>query len=136
VALPPGELQNITPLKTGKSKAFTAILHFNFCLLISFAIRYSLFVISNPLGHSTTRNHTFQPTFISRVTLHASRATTHALLATTHPSLITPLTHSHTHTLSLYCLSALARATTSDSIYTFLSIPTYPKQPPVLPTQN
>jgi hypothetical protein len=31
------ELQNITPVKTGKGKAFTAILHFNFYLLISFA---------------------------------------------------------------------------------------------------
>ncbi len=37
VALPPRELQNITPVKTGKGKAFTAILHFNFYLLISFA---------------------------------------------------------------------------------------------------
>jgi len=30
VALPPSELQNITPVKKGKSKAFTSVLHFDF----------------------------------------------------------------------------------------------------------
>jgi len=31
----PSELQNITPVKTGKSKAFTAILHFDFLFFTS-----------------------------------------------------------------------------------------------------